>query len=268
MLDSDFNFDIIDFSSIIINETKEIKEIKKIKEIEENTDKTISNNKNLKNIPKNIKYDNTTNETYRIKRLFKIDPFTDQEIPSNLIFEFVNIWNPYNGIRDKPDPIGPLCFNAISLYDYYFTNRYKGLWNPPTSELQGFYGDFVGTSKKISIKSRGVNPEKYLFRLPIMDCYLPPNHNYSVITMGPELTDSEIYQIDLIVVKSHPKKTVENFTTLQMMKFYYDNALNPLPDQDLDEIKELKKKYPNLNKKEINEKYNRYWVDKLVKLKY
>ena len=52
-----------------------------------------------------------------------------------------------------------------------------------------------------------------------------------------------------------------------MIKYYYDNALNPSPDPDSDEIKELKKKYPNLGMVEINEKYNRYWIDKLVKLK-
>ena len=196
-----------------------------------------------------------------------MDQFTDQEIPTNLVFEFAHIWNPYTGLREKYDPIGPLCFNAIGLYDYFYTNRYKGLWNPPAEQYQGYYGDFVGTSKAIKIKSRGANPERYLFRLPIIDCYLPPNHKFSTITMGPELTENEISQIDLIVVKLHPKKSLGNFTTLTMIKYYYDNALDSSPDPNSDEIKELKKKYPNLNGIEINEKYNRYWVDKLVKLK-
>ena len=53
-----------------------------------------------------------------------------------------------------------------------------------------------------------------------------------------------------------------------MLKYYYDLALDSSPDPDCDEIIELKKKYPNLNIKEINEKFNRYWVDKLVSLKY
>lgn len=251
MSESDYSFDQIDFS--ILNR-------------EESIDK---NQKKYINIDNNeTKYDNTTNETYRIKRLFKIDPFTDQEIPSNLIFEFKCKWNPYTGIRDKPDPIGPLCFDAINLYDYFYSNRYKGLWNPPVEQFQGYYGDLLGAGKGIKIKSRGSNPERYLFRLPIIDCYLPINHNFSIVTMGPELTDNEISNIDNIVQKSHPKRSQPNFTSLTMIKFYYDNALNSSPDPDSDEIKELKKKYPTLNENEINEKYNRYWVDKLVKLKY
>lgn len=262
MSDLDFSFDSIDFSSI----KKSNSSINKSSHDNnnDNNNKLKSNKEELEE----IKYDKTTNETYRIKRLFKIDPFTDKEIPDNLIFEFLDIWNPYTGLREKKDPIGPLCFNAINLYDYYYSNRYKGLWNPPLEQFQGYYGDLVGASKGIKIKSRGTNPERYLFRLPIIDCYLPPTHNYSVITMGPELTDKEISQIDEIVMKLHPKRTQSNFASLTMIKYYYDNALNPSPDPDSDEIKELKKKYSNLPTNEINEKYNRYWVDKLLKLKY
>ena len=252
MSDSDFSFDKIDFSSIIK------KDINNLDELSKSTDETLEE----------IKYDKTTNETYRIRRLFRVDPFTDQEIPTNLMFEFVHLWNPYTGLRDKLDPIGPLCFNAINLYDYYYTNRYKGLWNHPIEQFQGYYGDLIGTSKAIKIRSRGSNPERYLFRLPIVDCYLPLGHNYSVITMGPELTDQEISLIDRVVMTLHPKKSHSNFASLTMLKFYYDMALEPSPDPDSDEIKELKIKYPNLNQREINEKFNRYWVDKLVKLKY
>lgn len=261
MSELDFSFDQIDFISIIVKDTR-------------NNNCNNNNNNSSKQVGptketiEEIKYDKTTNETYRIRRLFKVDPFTDQEIPANLIFEFVNIWNPYTGLREQIDPIGPLCFNAISLYDYYYANRYKGLWNPSTGGFQGYYGDFVGTGKSIKIKSRGANPEKYLFRLPIVDCYLPPNHKFSTVTMGPELTDKEISQIDSIIKKTHPKRSDSNFMTLTTLKYYYDNALNPSPDPDSDEIKELKKKYQNLTKNEINEKYNRFWVDKLVKLKY
>lgn len=254
MSESEFSFDIIDFS--VLNNSKKVITDKKIEINSIDTDVN------------DIIYDNTTNETYRIKRLFRIDPFTDLEIPSNLIFEFQFTWNPYTGIRDKIDPIGPLSFNAICLYDYFYSNRYKGLWNPPIEQFQGYYGDLLGAGKKINIKSRGTNPEKYLFRLPIIDCYLPLNHKFSTITMGPELTDNEISRIDLIVQKYHPKRSQPNFVTLKMLKLYYDNALNPSPDLNLYEIKELQIKYPSLNNNEINEKYYRYWVDKLVKLKY
>ena len=53
-----------------------------------------------------------------------------------------------------------------------------------------------------------------------------------------------------------------------MLKYYYDRALDISPDQDLDEIKEFKLKYPNLSSDDINQKYNRYYVDKLVNIKY
>ena len=234
-------------------------------------DFSIINNKNNKNVIKdNSIYDNTTCETYRVKRLFKIDPLSDELIPDNLKFGFKFSWNPYNGIRNKYDKIGPLYFNAINLYDYYYINRYKGLWNKPDGQYQGYYGELIGTGKNIEIKSRGINPEKYLYRLPIIDCYLPINHNLSIITMGPELTDNEISEIDEIIINFHPKKSQKNFASLTLLKYYYDRALDITPDPQCDEITEIKKKYvgQKLSEKEINEKYNRYWVDELVKINY
>jgi hypothetical protein len=56
--------------------------------------------------------------------------------------------------------------------------------------------------------------------------------------MGPELTESEILQIDNIAKQFHPKKSYSNFTSLGQMKYYYDRAIDSCPDQNLDEIKE------------------------------
>jgi len=248
-----FSFDTIDFSNCLDEQNQE-------------SNKTLDSGKNIDEVSE--RYDKTTSETYRIKRLYKIDPISDIEIPNDLIFEFKYKWNPYNGMREDIDDIGPLCFNAINLYDYYYINRYKGLWTPPQDGFQGIYGDMVGSGKNVKIKSRGVYPEKYLFRLPIIDCYLPPTHNLAIITMGPELTEQEITQIDLIVTKSHPKKSNSKFTSLAILKNYYDRALDVSPDPDLDDIKQLKLKYPNLSQNDINQKYNRYYVDKIVNLKY
>lgn len=256
----DFSFDTIDFSSCL-NDIPDIK-------TNESSDILITNtNSDLKTEIKE-QYDTTTNETYRIKRLFKIDPITDVEISKELIFEFKHKWNPYNGIRCELDDIGPLCFNAINLYDYYYINRYKGLWSPPQDGFQGMYGDMVGCGKNGLVKSRGTHPEKYLYRLPIIDCYLPSSHSLSIVTMGPELNDQEISEIDSIVLKYHPKKSNSKFASLTMLKYYYDCSLNPSPDPESDDIKELVKKYPKLTLNEINQKYNRYYVDKLVNLKY
>jgi hypothetical protein len=242
----EYSFDLINFNTCI-----ELEDIK---------------NDNIKNTT--IQYDKTTSETYRIKRLYKIDPIYNSEIETKLIFEFKHKWNPYNGIREEIDIIGPLCFNAINLYDYYYINRFKGLWTPPQDGFQGIYGDIVGSGKCLTIKSRGSYPEKYLFRLPIIDCYLPLKNNLSIVTMGPELTENEISQIDDIIMKYHPKKNNPRFTSLTLLKYYYDRSLDILPDSNLDEIKELKQKYSNLTSEEINYKYNRYYVDKLVNLKY
>jgi hypothetical protein len=258
-----FSFDAIDFCSLIKNN-----DINDSIILNNSIDTSIDKKNDLqKNEDKLTNFDKTTSETYRIKRIFKIDPLTDLEVSENLAFKFLQEWNPYTGIRGSDDIIGPLYFNAINLYDYYFSNRYKGLWNPPSEQYQGYYGDFVGTGKNIKIKSRGSHPERYLYRIPIIDCYLPTTHNYSHITMGPELTDQEIIQIDIIISKYHSKKFSSNFTSLTTLKYYYDMALEISPDPNSDEIKELKIKYPFLNEKEINEKFNRYWVDKLVKLK-
>ncbi len=217
---------------------------------------------------KNVQYDDTTTETYRIKRLFKIDPLTDIEVKEEVAFKFYNKWDPYSGLIYELDPIGPLYFDAINLYNYYFLNRYKGLWIPPHDQFQGYYGDAVGTGKKIKIISRGIYPERYLFRLPIIDCYLQNDHKNSLVTMGPELSNDDIAQIDLIVMSKHPSRTLTNFVPLSTLKTYYDNALEMSPNQESNEIKNIISKFPNLNQIEINLKYNRYWVDKLVKIRY
>lgn len=264
MYNMDFSFDTIDFSSCF-NDITDKKTDNKINNSFD-TDISLSNSNSKTKVKE--KYDKTTNETYRIKRLFKIDPITNVKISKELIFEFKHKWNPYNGMRCDLDNIGPLCFNALILYDYYYLNRYKGLWTPPHDGFQGMYGDMVGCGKSGNIKSRGAHPEKYLYRLPIIDCYLPPSHSLSIVTMGPELTEQEISQIDLVVLKYHPKKLNSKFASLTMLKYYYDCALTTSIDPESDDIKELLSKYPNITQNEINQKYNRYYVDKLVNLKY
>ena len=218
------------------------------------------------NSKSNIQYDKTTSETYRVKRLFKLDPFTDHEISKERLFEFKYKWNPYNGERTEIDEVGPLCFNALNLYDYYFANRFKELWNPQTDQYEGYYGDIVGSGKNLEIKSRGSYPEKYLFRLPITDCYLPIDHNFAIITMGPILNEEEIIEIDNIILKYHRNIKKYNFTSLIDLKLYYDNAIKNNYDEEDFEFKNIKINNPHLTLDEIKEKYNRYWVDKLIKL--
>lgn len=242
----DFDFDQIDFSGL---------------------EQNLEQNHDIKsNIPCNInhtsKYDNTTKETYRIKRQFKIDPLTDQEIPNNMIFEYKYRWDPYTGEVLDEDPIGPLCFNALTLYNYYYSNRFKGLWNPPAGQFEGYYGDLVGTGTNLEIKSRGANPEKYLFRIPIIDCYLPPEHNLSIITLGPILTDDDIDLIDKIVMVKGRNSNLK----LKTIKEYYDCAItNNLTDPRFIKFKE--KLSSAFTECEMMENFNRSNVDKLVRMK-
>lgn len=200
-------------------------------------------------------FDETTTEKYRIMRLCKIDPIMNEEVPEHLMFKFKYKWNPITGIREEIDEYGPLCFDAWNLYQYYYINRCNGLWIPPTNNFQGYYGDLVGCGNDIYINGKYC-PEKYLFRLPIIDCYLKKSHNHSLITMGPKLTDEEIQQIDTLTLKLR-----KNGPSLKMLKEYYDQSLNISPD-----ITELKRNYSCTTEMELKDKYNRIYVDKLVNM--
>jgi len=203
------------------------------------------------------KYDITTRETYRVKRIYKIDPLTDKKVKDDCIFYFYDKWDPYTGKRSGTDPIGPLCFNPLDLYRYYYMNRCKGLWYNAENNFEGYYGELIGAGKDININSRGPKPEKYLFRLPIIDCYLPENHNYSLITYGPLLTDEEIDYLDNII-------KCYNMFPLKTIKEYYDNALEKNPN--IEELNRLKKFYPDKSDIDIKESYNRKYVDYLRNL--
>jgi hypothetical protein len=200
-------------------------------------------------------YDDTTNEKYRTMRLYKIDPIMNEEIPNYLIFEFKYKWDPITGKRTEIDEMGSLCFNAWNLYQYYFQNRFNGIWYPPKEQYQGYYGDLLGCGKDMFVNSKYC-PEKYLYRLPIIDCYLKKSHNHSIITMGPILTDEEIDYIDIIIANLRKSKP-----TLKTLKEYYDQALNDKPD-----ISQLKKENPELSDNRLKDKYNRMYVDKLVNM--
>ena len=191
-----------------------------------------------------------------MKRILKIDPLTDKKLndKKDKIFYFYDKWDSINGERLGTDPIGPLCFNALELYNYYFVNRCKGLWNPPENNFQGYYGELLGSGTDININSRGSKPEKYLFRLPIIDCYLYENHNYSYITFGPLLTDEEIDIIDNLLN--------ENVRIpLREIKLCYDKALEQNPN--INEINKLKDLFPDKSEVDIKEAYNRQFVDML-----
>jgi hypothetical protein len=209
-------------------------------------------------------YDKTTTETYRINRLLSIDPILNEKIEEGLKFKFKDKWDPLTGTRTTIDEIGPLCFNTVNLYKFYMKNRTNGLWNPPTNDstgyYQGYYGDLVGSGINININNRGSYPEKYLFRLPIVDCYLTKNHNHSLITMGPILTDAEINEIDYIITHN---STLKNQPKLSLIKKWYDKAITDVIDYN-----KLRNKYNLISERDIKDRYNRKYVDRLVAVRF
>jgi hypothetical protein len=197
------------------------------------------------------KYDDTTTEYYRVLRTTKLDPFFNINLQDDKSFKFYQQWDPYTGDRIKDDPYGPLVFCPDGLIKYFYSNRLNNLWVDESDEADGFfegrYDMAVGTGKTISIIGRGDCPDKYLFRIPIQDCYLTNEHKQVFITMGPMLTDAEITEIDRLAnlnENNYFQQFGKKRPSLQLIKQYYDQAID----------------------KTIGEIANRKAVDKLRKL--
>ena len=187
-------------------------------------------------------------DNYQHYRSNKIDPILLLDLPLNgkkenesHLFKFEYKWNPYTGTRsNEKDNCGPLYFDPNSLIHYFYTNRLNNLWIPETYNeynefVQGHYGDALGKFPDFEIVGRGLHPEWYLFRLPIIDCYLSKDHFSQSVTMGPYLTDSEIKQIYSLSkkYKSFYKETFGyNRPNLIKLKELYDRAVNPLNEYD------------------------------------
>jgi hypothetical protein len=226
---------------------------------------------NFKDIPekgeKVKKFDKMTTETYVAKRRLQRCALVDKEIPHGCMFSFKYMWNPINGERCGIDKVGPLYFNVIELYNHYYNNRYNGLWTPSSYDpvlkqsYEGYYGDLVGSGKDIKINSRGFHPDKYLFRLPIHDCYLYEDHNHSVVTMGPLLTNEEITEIDKIILNlpQQHKHYVKSYSTLSAMKAMYDNALDENPT--VDKLDTWVNNNINSNKNQLVKDVCKWWND-------
>ncbi len=229
-------------------------------------DENIKNKTNKANKEK-IKYindydDNTTNLYYN-RRIKKLNTLSGDKIKKKYIFKFYYKWDPFNGIRLDKDEIGPLYFDALELYEFYFVNRFRELWiKESIDNIPPYYGEIVGSG--ISMKKKGNKTHKYLYRLPIIDCYLPniKNNNistkmYSYITFGPLLTKKEIEHIDKIVLLEKSDRT-----PLSRLKELYDGALDKNPD-----ISKYKEIHSSLNNEELIYLYNTQCVNKLVGLK-
>jgi len=197
---------------------------------------------------KKIKYDKKTMEYYRILRQNWICPLSKKLYDTKNVkyaFKFYDSWDPYTGERTGKDPYGPLYFDPITLCHYYYLKRLEHLWIDELDDgeeggyFQGTYGDGVGIGKNFTIKSRGSHPERYLFRLPIPDCYLTDDHNNQIPTFGPLLTDLEVKDLN-ILLQRQSKDYISSFCkgyeyfdceftrppNMILMKQYYDTAVN------------------------------------------
>jgi len=218
---------------------------------------------------KMILYDDKTMVYYKTLRLRKMDPILLVDIDNDdICFKFKEEWNPYTGERLGPDPYGPLCFHPDYLIRHFYENRLKDIWVNESyvngEYYEGYYDIAVGAGTDIYIQSRGYNPEWYLFRLPIIDCYCTKDIKNVTITMGPILTDSEVNLIDDLARKCGNSYKLQYGTErplLYEIKRLYDMALAKKPIIMIT---------PDMTQQQIQDAYmktNRLAVDKLRSMK-
>jgi len=182
-------------------------------------------------------------DTYKDYRNKNIDPILLEELPiegysEKKIFKFKYKWNPYTGKRGSIDTNGCLSFDPDTLIHYFYSNRLNYLWESSEDiNYTGYFGDALGNGPEFIIKGRGSHPDWLLFRLPIIDCYLVKDHCHQSVTMGPELTDKEIREIDRIAKSygnNYKNKYKKPRPSLRKLKRLYDEAINPDPDIGID----------------------------------
>lgn len=182
-----------------------------------------------------ITYDNRTLNYYKTARQCHIDPILNMEVDDKISFKFKYQWDPYTGERIGIDPFGPLCFHPMSLVYHFYLHRLDGLWKSEVDTVdgvfEGYYDMLVGSGKELEVVGRAKYTELYLFRLPILDCYLTPDHNKSFITMGPILNDQEIDEIETLCKnKDIQEEFISNFNhrcpSIKTLKSLYDSAID------------------------------------------
>ena len=206
---------------------------------------------NTSEIPIIYNFNKTTNETYKVMRELHIDPITHEKVPQQLDFKFDYMWDPITGDRLNKDPFGGFHFNVLNLAKNFYFNRLRMLWIEgdivDNIIYEGYYGDALCSGEDLYVPSRGISKHMHLFRLPIIDCYLETNFNYSIITMGPQLTIDEIDKIQDIIDKYYKgkKNNKYNKINLRLLNDLYTKAISKSSsEQDarkaVDELKKLK----------------------------
>lgn len=219
------------------------------------------------------KYNDMTTRFYRTMRESKLDVIMQDNcgLDSNKFFIFGDMWDPYTGERLGKDPFGGLYFNPDNLIYYFYINRLKMLWiqdeNTGGPMFQGYYGEAVGAGEDILIKGRGTYSERYLFRLPVTNCYLEKDYDMSIPVMGPKLTDEEVEEIDRLAEKYFKNNYKQQYgkkrPLLKLMKKLYDQAISVSPDLEKLYDYNPSKKYTESQILNFKNKANRIAVDGL-----
>lgn len=194
---------------------------------------------NLSSITNYDKFEKLTRETYRVMRELQLDPISHQRVPKNLQFKFEYMWDPITGERLEKDKYGPLCFNVLSLAKNFYYNRLRLLWVDGEEEngfkYEGYYGDGVEAGEELFISGRGNHKHMHLFRLPVIDCYLPEKFSMSIITMGPVLNNDEIKEIQDKIDNYYKNEEISvkklKFNLIKM-KELYDTAIKKSSDKN------------------------------------
>lgn len=222
------------------------------------------------------KYNEITTRFYRTLREGKLDVIMQDNFEFNPErgFKFKEKWDPYTGERHCADPYGPLYFHPDNLIYYFYINRLNTLWTNEIDEnngvFQGYYNDAVGAGDDMLIKGRGTYSERYLFRLPVTNCYLEEGCDLSIPVMGPKLTDDEVEQIDMLAEKYFTNNYRQQYgkkrPSLKLMKRLYDQAISKNPDlTKLNDFVEGKR-YTENQLSNFKNRANRIAVDTIRKM--
>jgi hypothetical protein len=208
--------------------------------------------------------DNITGDSYFEFRKNKIDPITFENLNDiKHVFEFDQMWDPFNGQRIGKDPNGSLYFNPLTLIYHFYINRTNHLL---CIDDQGdmFHGDGLGNGPNFEIKGRGNHNDWYLFRLPIIDAYIGKHEWGQGVTMGPILTDQEIDKIGKLskkYSKEYEQIYKKKLPNILLMKKYYEQAIDNNPKLPISEDF-----LPFLLTEEIDMLKNKENLDGLTKL--
>ncbi len=218
-------------------------------------------------------FDDKTTLYYRACRHRKIDPIDSSQLDDDNAFKFKYMWNPLNGSimttetgELAEDPFGPLYLSPVNLVKTFYHNRLSNLWIEPSDEATGYfsghYGDNVGIGDSFEIMGRGSYTERYLFRLPIPDCYCDRDHNKMIVTMGPKLTTTDLIVIDTLIKKywmsdNDISRIYDRIGTLDRLRTIYEIAISKCPSQNPANAAIMDMSFTNDN-------INRHAVDMLV----